>query len=64
VYNYNGSRVQYAKTNTSPAISIKSLPELGSAVTSQPKREADERLKAEDELESISKRTRSKKMFR
>jgi hypothetical protein len=64
IYNYNGCRVEYAKTNTSPTISMKSLPELGSAVTSQPKREADEKLKVEDELESISKRTRSKKMFR
>jgi hypothetical protein len=63
IYNYNGPRVEYTKTDTSPAISIKSLPELGSATTSQPKREADERSKIGDEYESISKRTKSKKMF-
>jgi hypothetical protein len=38
IYNYNGYRVEYAKTNTSPAISMRSLPELESAITNQPKR--------------------------
>ena len=64
IYNYNGSRVEYAKTNTSPAISMKSLPELEGPCTSQPNREADETLKLKGDLESVSKRTRSKSVFR
>jgi hypothetical protein len=64
IYNYNGSRVDYAKTNTSPAIPIKSLPELSSAVTEQPKRVSNDTYQVKEELESIAKRTRSKKMFR
>jgi hypothetical protein len=64
IYNYNGSRVEYAKTNTSPAISMRSLPELESPSTSQPIREPDEKVKLREELDSISKRTRSKNLFR
>ncbi|PNF23406.1 hypothetical protein B7P43_G12246 [Cryptotermes secundus] len=64
IYNYNGSRVEYSKTNTSPAISMKSLPEIGNAVTESPKRLANETLKIDEELDCISKRTRSKRMFR
>jgi hypothetical protein len=63
IYNYNGSRVEYTKTNTSPAISLKSLPEIGSIVTESPRRVKNERPGVE-ELESISKGTRSKRMFR
>jgi hypothetical protein len=33
IYNYNGSRVKYSKTNPYPAISIKSPPELGNILT-------------------------------
>jgi hypothetical protein len=43
---------------------MRSLPELESAITNQPKKEAVEKLKMGDELESISKRTRSKEMLR
>jgi hypothetical protein len=32
IYNYNGSKVEYSKANESPAVSIKSLPELRSTV--------------------------------
>lgn len=64
VYNYNGSRVEYAKTNTSPAVSIKSLPGLESPSTSQPKKETEEKLRLKDDLDSIAKRTRSKSIFR
>jgi hypothetical protein len=63
IHNYNGPRVEYVKTDTSPAISIKSLPELENITTNQPKRATDKNLE-EEELESISKRTRSKSMFR
>jgi hypothetical protein len=49
IYNYNGPRVEYTKTDTSPAISVKSLPELGSATTSQRRTKADEKLKVDDE---------------
>jgi hypothetical protein len=63
IHNYNGPRVEYVKTDTSPAISVKSLPELESVTTNQPKRITDKNLEG-DETESISKRTRSKRMFR
>jgi hypothetical protein len=64
INNYSGPRVEYAKTNISPTLSIKSLPELGGVIAIQPKRTTEENLRAEEEeLESISKRTRSKKMF-
>jgi hypothetical protein len=63
IYNYNGSRVEYSKTDTSPAASIKSLPELRSIVSNQPEI-INDRLNIEKETESISMRTRSKKMFR
>jgi hypothetical protein len=56
ICNYYGSRVEYAKTNTSPAISIKSLPELERTITNQPKREKNEKLEVEEELDSISRR--------
>jgi hypothetical protein len=64
IYNYNGSRVEYSKTDTSPAISIKSLPELGGITTDKPKRSANETSELKDETDCISKRTRSKRMFR
>jgi hypothetical protein len=64
IHNYNGSRVVYAKTNTSPAISMQSLPELECAIQEQPKRELNEQVKIAEGFDSISKRTRSKRMFR
>jgi hypothetical protein len=64
IYNYNSPRVEYAKTDTSPAISIKSLPELGNNITNQPNKEKGGDLRMEEELEPISKRTRSRRMFR
>jgi hypothetical protein len=65
IHNYNGSRVIYSKTNTSPspAISTKSLPELGSTVTEQPKRMTNDKIGLE-ESEPIAIRTRTEKMFR
>jgi hypothetical protein len=47
IYNNNGPRVAYTKANTSPAISMKSLPVLGSIVTDQPKGVQEETSKAE-----------------
>jgi hypothetical protein len=64
VYNYNGSRVEYGKTNTSPAISMKSLPELGSIVAEEQKRMINDTCRIDEEVDCVSKRTRSKKMFR
>jgi hypothetical protein len=64
IYNYNGSRVEYAKTNTSPAVSIRSLPELESPISNQPKRELNEQTNLKEEIDCISKRTRSKQTFR
>jgi hypothetical protein len=55
--------VEFAKTNTSPAVLIKSLPELEIPNSNQPKREINEKLKVDEELDSISKRARSKRMF-
>jgi hypothetical protein len=63
IYNYNGSRVEYQKTNISPAISIKSLPEIGNVITESPKRTPNKTFKVDDETGCISKRLRSKKMF-
>jgi hypothetical protein len=56
--------VEYTKTNPSPAISVKSLPELSKIVTTQPKKILDDKPQVEDEVDSVSRRTRSKKMFR
>jgi hypothetical protein len=53
--------VEYAKTNSSPVISIKSLPELGDAVTDQPRKVQNSRV--EKDSDSVSTRT-SKRMFR
>jgi hypothetical protein len=64
IYNYNGSRVEYSKTNTSPAVSIKSLPELGGTVSNQPQKEIKDKLNVREDLDLIAKRTRSKTMFR
>jgi hypothetical protein len=64
IYNYNGSKVEYTKTNTSPAISIKFLLEIGDIVTDQPKRKHNEKPEVEEVLESISERIRGKRMFR
>lgn len=62
----SGSKIIYYKTNTSPspAISIKSLPELGNAVTEQPENMTNDKLGLEEEVEPIAIRTTSKKMFR
>jgi hypothetical protein len=54
--------VEYAKANSSPAISIKSLPELGDAIRDQPRKAQNSN--AEKESDSVSTRTRSKIMFR
>jgi hypothetical protein len=43
---------------------MKSLPELGNTVTNQPNKAIGGNLKIEDELEPISKRTRSRRMLR
>jgi hypothetical protein len=56
--------VKYSKTNPYPAISIKSPPELGNILTDQPKKIQEEKSKLEEELVSVSRRTRSKKFFR
>lgn len=63
IYNYNGSKVEYSKTNTSPAISLKSLPEIGDVVTEQPRKVHAESSDME-ESEPISTRIRSRRMFR
>jgi hypothetical protein len=63
IYNYNGSNVGYTKTNTSPAISLKSLPGIGDVITEQPRRVHTESPDME-ESEPILKRTRSRGMFR
>jgi hypothetical protein len=63
IYNYNSSQVEYAKTNTSSAVSLKSLSELGSTVTNQPKKENCDKLNVREELDLIAKRTRSKTTF-
>jgi hypothetical protein len=60
IYNYNGSRVVYRKTNTSPAISIKSLPDLETTTKS---REA-EISKSDGNLNIVSKKTKNRRMFR
>jgi hypothetical protein len=41
INNYIGSRVEYSKTNTSPAVSIRSLPELECPITTQPRKETN-----------------------
>jgi hypothetical protein len=66
IHNYNGARVEYSKTSTtpSPSISVRSLPELGNVVTREPKKVVNENLGSDKELEPIAIRTRSKKMFR
>lgn len=66
IHNYNGARVEYSKTSTtpSPAISVHSLPELGNVVIREPKKVVNEDLESDKELEPIAIRTRSKKMFR
>jgi hypothetical protein len=54
----------YTKTNVSPAVSIKSLPDLGTIVTHQPQTMAVDKETRENEIKPITIRTRSKTMFR
>jgi hypothetical protein len=56
--------VKYSKTNQYAAISIKSLPEFRNILTDKPKKIQDEKSKVEEELDSVSRRTKSKRMFR
>jgi hypothetical protein len=49
------------KPNVSPAISLRSLPELEEIDLNQPKNVTDQ--KSKEEVDSISLRSRSKKMF-
>jgi hypothetical protein len=55
--------VKYSKTNPYPAISIKYLPELGNILTDQQKKMQDEKSKVQEELDSVSRRIRCKRMF-
>jgi hypothetical protein len=52
----------YTKADVSPAISMKSLPEVGTVVTRQPKPKAGDEITIE--VKPIVMRTRSRNMFR
>jgi hypothetical protein len=60
IYNYNGSQVEYRKTHTSPAISIKSLPDLETTTGS---REA-KLSKSDSNLNIVLKKIKNRRMFR
>jgi hypothetical protein len=63
INNYHNAKVMYTKADVSPAISMKSLPEVGTVVTRQPKPKAGDEITVE-EVKPIVMRTRSRNMFR
>jgi hypothetical protein len=64
IHNYGGSRVTYTKAGkSSPAISLRSLPDLGNVITVQPSQAQTAEFILDEVMESTPIRTRSK-MFR
>jgi hypothetical protein len=63
IYNYSVSKVEYSKANECTLVSMKSLPELRSIVMNQPEGLATDNFHVDKEPDSISMRTRSKRMF-
>jgi hypothetical protein len=64
INNYHNAKLMYTKADVSPAISVKSLPEVGTIVTTQPKPKAGDEITVEKEVKPIVMRTRSRTMFR
>lgn len=66
IHNYNGSRVEYRKTNTSPVGSVKSLPEGDNVVVELKdlKGRTGEISKSETDIDKVLRRTKNRRMFR
>jgi hypothetical protein len=56
IHNYNGTKAIYSQANTSPspAVSIKSLPEVGNVVIEQPKSMKNDKLELQGEIEPLA----------